>query len=80
MTDPELRAAMQVLSTLVDPAYFTDIRLLTLLVCRIVNMSKQHGVCGAFPHGCAYLGLVLGPVFHRYGEGYRFAKLACDLV
>ena len=25
-------------------------------------------------------GLILGPVFHRYSEGYRFAKLACDLV
>ena len=23
---------------------------------------------------------ILGPVFHRYREGYRFAKLACDLV
>ena len=22
----------------------------------------------------------MGPVFHRYDEGYRFAKLACDLV
>jgi len=28
----------------------------------------------------AYLGFILGPVFHRYREGYRFAKLACDLV
>ena len=25
-------------------------------------------------------GLILGPVFHRYRDGYRFAKLACDLV
>ena len=25
-------------------------------------------------------GCILGPVFHRYSEGYRFAKLACDLV
>ena len=27
-----------------------------------------------------HLGNILGPVFHRYREGYRFAKLACDLV
>jgi PAS domain S-box-containing protein len=80
MTDPELRAAMQILSTLISPAYFTDIRLLTLLVCRIVNMSNQHGVCDASPHGCAYLGVVLGSVFHHYREGYSFARLACDLV
>jgi hypothetical protein len=37
-------------------------------------------MCGASAHGCAYLGGILGPVFHRYSEGYRFAKLACDLV
>ena len=26
------------------------------------------------------IGIILGPVFHRYSEGHRFAKLACDLV
>jgi len=80
MTDPELQAAMQVLSTLLGPAYFTDLHLFSLLVCRIVNVSEQRGVCGASAHGCAYLGAMLGPVFHRYSEGYRFVKLACDLV
>ena len=25
-------------------------------------------------------GFISGPVFHRYDEGYQFAKLACDLV
>jgi hypothetical protein len=80
MTDPELPAAMQVLSTLLGPAYFTDFHLFCLIVCRMVNVSTQHGVSGASAHGCAYLGTILGPVFHRYSEGYRFAKLACDLV
>ncbi len=46
----------------------------------MVNFSMQHGMCGASAHGCAYLGTILGPVFHRYSEGYHFAKLACDLV
>jgi PAS domain S-box-containing protein len=80
MSDPELQAALQVLSTLLGPAYFTDLHLFSLLVCRMVNVSMQHGTCGASAHGCAYLGAMLGPVFHRYGEGYRFVKLACDLV
>jgi predicted ATPase len=80
MTDPELQAAMQVLSVLTPPAYFTDFRLWCLLMCRMVNVSKQHGTCGASAHGFGYLGTILGPVFHRYSEGYRFAKLACDLV
>src|SRR5712672_4262575 len=27
-----------------------------------------------------FWGAMLGPVFHRYRDAYRFAKLACDLV
>jgi PAS domain S-box-containing protein len=80
MTDPEQQAAMQVLSTLLGPAYFTELHLFCLLVCRMVNVSTQHGMCGASAHAYGYWGIVLGPVFHRYREGYRSAKLACDLV
>jgi PAS domain S-box-containing protein len=80
MTDPERQAAMQVLSTLLGTAYFTDLHLFCLLVCRMVNVSTQHGVCGASAHAYGYWGIVLGPVFHRYREGYHSAKLACDLV
>ena len=80
MTDPEMQAAMQVLSVLAGPAYFTDFQLFCLLACRMVNVSMQHGMSGASAYAYACLGSVLGPVFHRYREGYRFAKLACDLV
>jgi PAS domain S-box-containing protein len=79
MTDPELQAAMQLLS-LTSPAYFTDFHLFSLLVCRMVNISMQHGMSGASAYGYASFGFILGPVFHRYREGYGFAKLACDLV
>jgi PAS domain S-box-containing protein len=80
MTDPAQQAAMQVFSTLLDLAYFTDFDLFCLLVCRMVNVATQHGMCGASAHAYGYWGIVLGPVFHRYREGYRSAKLACDLV
>ena len=40
MTDPELQAAMQVLSVLAGPAYFTDFQLFCLLACRMVK--RQH--------------------------------------
>jgi PAS domain S-box-containing protein len=80
MTDPELQAAMQVLSVLTAPAYFTDFRLWCLQVCRMVNVSMQHGVSGASAHAYSRFGFMLGPVFHRYRDADRFAKLACDLV
>jgi len=40
----------------------------------------QHGTSGASAYGYGVLGRILGPVFHRYSEGYRFGRLACDLV
>ncbi len=80
MTDPELLAAMRVLSATNPPAYFTDFNLCCLLRCRMVNVSMQHGTSGASAYGCASFGFILGPVFHRYSEGYRFSRVACDFV
>jgi predicted ATPase/signal transduction histidine kinase len=80
MSDPQLQAAMKLLSVLTPPAYFTDLHLFSLLVCRMVNVSMRHGTSGASAHAFGILGHILGPVFHRYTDGYRFAVLACDLV
>ena len=79
-TDPELRAAMDMLSVLITPTYFTDFNLYCLLVCRMVNVSMRHGTSAASAHAYGRLGTILGPAFHRYREGHRFAQLACDLV
>jgi predicted ATPase/transcriptional regulator with GAF, ATPase, and Fis domain len=80
MTDPKIQAAMRVLSALAGPATFTDFQLSCLLACRMVNISIQHGMSGASAYAYACLGAVLGPNFHRYREGYRLGRLACDLV
>ena len=80
MTDPELQAAMRVLSATNPPAYFTDFHLCCLLRCRMVNVILQHGTSGASAYGYVSFGFILGPVFHRYSEGYRFGRLARDLV
>jgi PAS domain S-box-containing protein len=81
MTDPELRAAVQAFSVLFVPAYFADFNLSCVQTCRLVKLSLQHGISGASAHGFGLWGSVLvGGVFHRYGEGYRFAKLASDIV
>jgi predicted ATPase/signal transduction histidine kinase len=80
MTDPQISAAMQVLSVLAGPATFTDFQLSCLLACRMVNVSIRYGMSGASAYAYAWLGSVLGPTFHHYREGYRLARLACDLV
>ena len=80
MTNPELQAAIQVLGVLVLPAYYTDLHLWCFIACRMAKVAMLHGTSDASPFGYAVLGMILGEGFHRYGEGYRFAKLACDLV
>jgi predicted ATPase/signal transduction histidine kinase len=80
MTDPELQAAMQVLSILAEVSWFTDFHLYCMLVCRMVNISMQHGMSGPSAHGYACLGSILGPAFHRFRDGYRLSRLASNLV
>ena len=80
MTDPEMQTAMQVLATLTDVTFFVDFQLFCLHLCRMMNLTLRHGMCDASAPGCGNFGFILGAVFHRHREGYRFAKLACDLV
>ena len=80
MTDPELQAAMRVLAEITAAAYLTDLHLCCLLMCRTVTVGIQDGMSAASAHACGYWGTLLGPIFHRYRDAYRFAKLAGDLV
>jgi PAS domain S-box-containing protein len=80
MADPELQAAMRVLSELTPAAYLTDLRFCCLLMCRMVTVGMQDGMTPASAHACGYWGTLLGPIFHRYRDAHCFAKLACDLI
>jgi predicted ATPase/two-component sensor histidine kinase len=80
MTDPELQAAMQIFLDLTPAAYLTDFHLSCLQMCRVVKLSILHGTSGASAHAYGYWGTMLGPVFHRYRDAHRLAKLGCDLV
>jgi PAS domain S-box-containing protein len=80
MTDREMQAAMRTLSLLYAPALFTDINLVYLYLCHMVNVSLKYGTTDASTPGYAWFGTILGPHFNRYTDGYRFGKLACELV
>jgi PAS domain S-box-containing protein len=80
MTDPELLAALRLLSDLSDSGYFTDINLSCWHPCRMMNISIRHGMCAASAHACGFLAFYLGPQLGSYADGLRFAKLGCELV
>ncbi len=80
MSDPELLAAMRILSVLSDSTNNFDGNLHSLQLCRAVNLGLQHGVSGPFAHLCSYLARPLTAIFRRYSDAFLVAKLGHDLV
>ncbi|MGJ5131975.1 trifunctional serine/threonine-protein kinase/ATP-binding protein/sensor histidine kinase [Bradyrhizobium oligotrophicum] len=80
LTDPNAEAAMTILATMCGPAMWTDSTLSVLQLCHMVVLALDHGVTGASAPGFAAFGIMLGHVYGRYEEGYRFAQLARALV
>jgi predicted ATPase/GAF domain-containing protein len=80
MRNHELEAAMRVLAIAVEPCYFIDLNQFCVLLFRITLMSIENGISGPTAYACAALGAIMGDVFHSHRDGYRFSRLACDLV
>jgi PAS domain S-box-containing protein len=80
MTNPEVHATLDVLTEVVTPALFTDENLLSLVICRMVNLSLEHGNSDGSCFAYVWLGMILGPHFGDYRAGYRFGRLGYDLV
>jgi PAS domain S-box-containing protein len=80
MTDPELQAAMRIFSVLTGPAYFTDFRFWRSHIYRMIKISLLHGTSNACIMSYSSMGTTLSGFYHRYGDAYRFNKLACDVA
>jgi PAS domain S-box-containing protein len=78
--DPVISATLNVLTEVVTPALFTDKNLLSLVICRMVNLSLEHGNSDGSCFAYVWLGMVLGPHFGNYQAGFRFGRLGYDLV
>src|SRR5262249_44303593 len=80
MQDPEARATLDVLTSLVLPALYTDKNLYALSVCMATNLSLEHGNSEGSPLNYVATAMIAGARFGHYAEGYRFGKMACDLL
>ena len=80
MSDPECCATIDVLTEVVTPALFTDENLLSLVICRMANLSLEHGNSDGSCFAYVWLGMILGPHFGDYRAGFRFGRLGYDLV
>jgi PAS domain S-box-containing protein len=80
MTDPESLATLDVLTKVLPPALFTDANLLSLAICRAVNLSLERGNSDGSCFAYVWLGVIAGPHFGNYKAGFRFGQLGHDLV
>jgi PAS domain S-box-containing protein len=80
MSHPEFVASLDVLTKALDPALFTDANLFSLLICRMVNLSLEHGNTDASAYAYVHVGTVAGPRYGDYQAGFRFGRLGYDLV
>ncbi len=79
-TAQETDAAMLTLAALMPPAYLTNTNLYYLVLCQMTNLSLTHGITDSSAQGIGLFGWALCHAFGRYHDGYRFGKLALDLV
>ncbi|OWJ69066.1 hypothetical protein BWR60_00535 [Inquilinus limosus] len=80
MTDPDACGTMDVLLQVAPAALPKDENLLSLVACRMANLSLEHGNSDGSCSAYVWLGTVLGPYFGDYRSGFRFAKLGLALV
>jgi signal transduction histidine kinase len=76
LIDPEKESALLAEAS----GYFVDSNQYFLHVARLVALSLEHGNADASAVWYGYYGICLISVFSDYRNGYRFAKLAHDLI
>ena len=80
MADPEALGTMEVLTKVTIAAMNTDVNLYGLVICRMVNLSLEHGNNEASCVAYVCVGAIAERVFGQYKAGFRFGQLGYDLV
>src|SRR5471032_3503559 len=80
ITDPDVLDVLDVFTEILMPAQFTDENLFALVLCRMVNLSLEHGNSNASCFAYVSFGMIAGPHFGNYKAGFQFGKLGYDLV
>jgi transcriptional regulator with GAF, ATPase, and Fis domain len=80
MSDAVSLATLDVLTKVLPAALFTDANLLSLAICRAVNLSLERGNSDASCLAYGWFGQIAGPHFGNYKAGFRFGQLGYELV
>ncbi len=80
MSDPNILGAMRILASLSVPAYTTMPELVILLAFKTVQLSLKYGNTPLSTFGYALYGFILCGVTQEIDRGYRFGRLAMQLL
>ena len=80
MSDPGSLATLDVLTKLFAPAMYRDANLASLVMCRAVNLSLEHGNSDGSCFAYVIAGMIAGARFGDYQTAFRLAQLGYDLV
>ncbi|MFZ3189565.1 MAG: sigma 54-interacting transcriptional regulator, partial [Candidatus Sulfotelmatobacter sp.] len=80
VVDPEVLDTLDVFTEIVTPSILFDEHFSTLVVCRLVTLSLEHGNSDAACFAYVWLAMFAGPRLGNYKDGFRFGQLGYDLV
>ncbi len=79
-TEVEHTATLDVLVGLLTPAFNSDHHLASLILCRLANLSLEHGHTEASSIGFAFLAMTVVAKFENYALGRSLSELAIELA
>ena len=80
ISDPDVLDTLDVFTEIMTPSQLFDEHLNSLVICRLVTLSLEHGNCDASCFAYVWLAMFAGPRFNNYRDGFRFGQLGYDLV
>ncbi|MBV9877495.1 MAG: AAA family ATPase [Verrucomicrobia bacterium] len=80
MTNADVLDTLDVLTEIITPAKFYDENLLLLVICRMVNLTLEHGNSDASCFAYVWFAIIAGPCFGNYKDGFRVGRLGYELV
>lgn len=80
MSNSETEAVMNLLNSASLFASFTSPRLHFLLLCRMMQLTLDHGITGASTTAMAWFGVLIGHRYAEYRLGFQYGTLARELV
>ena len=80
ITDRDVLDTLDVFTEIMTPSQLFDEHLNSLVICRLVTLSLEHGNCDASCFAYVWLAMFAGPRFNNYKDGFRFGQLGYELV